>query len=75
MMLELRKLRGVMAENQLHEEDVARVLGRHRSVVSRILTGRRRVRASERALLAGFLGVPGEILFPTHRRARRKKAQ
>ncbi|MGH6878110.1 MAG: helix-turn-helix transcriptional regulator [Rhizomicrobium sp.] len=63
-----------MKRRGVTQADVAKVLGKDRSHVSRIVSGLRRARARERRLVAQFLGVSIAAIFP-RRYCRRDRAR
>jgi transcriptional regulator with XRE-family HTH domain len=56
--MDVTKLKTLMTERGVTQTELARLLGRDKSVVTHLLQGRRQLKADEATLIARLLGVP-----------------
>jgi len=67
------KIKAELKRRGLKQSEVAHALGLSTSRVSRILSGKLRMRGWERREICAFLGVPHSALFPRYHRPRRAR--
>lgn len=61
--MDLMKLKGLLESHGITQTELARLLGRDKSVVTNLLQGRRQLKADEAKLIADVLGMPvGDLL-------------